>query len=250
MATQSRIRIEICVDSVESALAAQTGGADRLELCQNLFEGGTTPSAGMIRAVRRRVKIPLFVILRPRGADFCYSEEEFGVMKEDLLVARELGADGIVTGILRPNGTVDRRRMAELVRLARPMAVTFHRAFDVARDPMEALEALVSLGVERVLSSGQERTVLEGIDLIAELVRAARGRISVMPGGGITERNFDKIRRLSRAREFHLSASAPVGSRMVHRNTRVPMGRELRAPEFGWSATSLERVQAIRRSAG
>jgi copper homeostasis protein len=249
MPNASRIGVEICIDSVESALAAKAGGADRVELCQNLFEGGTTPSAGMIRAVRRAVRLPVFVIIRPRGADFCYSDHEFEVMCEDVRLAREAGADGIVTGILRPDGRVDRRRLAILVKLALPLPVTFHRAFDVARDPFEAMETLIGLGVERILTSGQERTVLEGAELIAALVRRSRGRITVVPGGGITERNFARIRRLTGAREFHLSASGPVASPMIHRNTRVPMGRELRPPEFAWTVTDVDRVRAVRRAA-
>ncbi len=245
MAAKQPIRIEICVDSVESALAAQAGGADRLELCQNLFEGGTTPSAGMIRRVKAAVRLPVFVIIRPRGADFCYSDAEFEVMQEDVKLARELGADGLVIGLLRPNGTVDKARTQALMRLAGPLPITFHRAFDVTRDPFEALETLVSMGVSRVLTSGQEKSVLEGIDLLAKLVRVAGKRVIVVPGGGISDRNFDKIRRLSRAREFHLSGSGPVVSRMTYRNTRVPMGRELRPPEFAWSITDTAKVRAV-----
>ncbi len=243
--SKTSLRIEICVDSVASALAAQRGGAHRLELCQNLFEGGTTPSAGLIEEVRRRVTLPLFVIIRPRGADFCYSKDEFAVMENDVRQAKVLGADGIVTGILKSNGTVDRVRIAALQRLASPLPFTFHRAFDVARDPFQALEHLIDLGIDRVLTSGQERSVLEGIDLIAELVNKAERRIRVMPGGGITDRNFAKIRRLSGASEFHLSASGAVSSRMEYRNPRVPMGRELRPPEFGWSVTDEARVRSI-----
>lgn len=245
MAKPKAIQIEICVDSVESAQAAEAGGANRVELCQNLFEGGTTPSAGLIRMVKSTVRIPVFVILRPRGADFCYSEAEFRVMCEDLKLAKELGADGIVTGILRPDGTVDRRRMQELVRLAGSLPMTFHRAFDVTRDPFEALETLIDLNITRVLTSGQERSVVEGLDVLVELVRRAKRRIIVVPGGGLTERNFEKIRKQSRASEFHLSASAPVESRMKYRNPRVPMGRELRPPEFAWSSASEDRVRRL-----
>lgn len=248
MGSSKPIQIEICIDSVESAIAAEQGGADRLELCQNLFEGGTTPSAGMILSVGRRTTLPVFVIIRPRGADFCYSDAEFGVMEEDVILARELGADGIVTGILKPNGTVDRRRMKRLIELAGELPVTFHRAFDVSRDPFESLEVLVDLGVQRVLTSGQEKSVLEGIEVLARLVKAAGNRILVVPGGGITERNFERIHRGCGASEYHLSASGPVASRMTHRNSRVPMGRELRPPEFAWSATDGKRVQALVRS--
>jgi copper homeostasis protein len=249
MAARQPVQIEICIDSIQSALAAEKGGAHRVELCQNLFEGGTTPSAGLILGVRRAVRLPVYVIIRPRGADFCYSEAEFEVMKEDVRLAREWGADGLVLGLLKRDGTVDIKRTQTLMRLAGPLPITFHRAFDVTPDPFKALEALIQLGVRRVLTSGQERTVLEGIDLIAELVRRAGQRIVIMPGGGISDRNFDKIRKLSKAREFHLSASGPVASSMTYRNARVPMGRELRASEFAWSATDPEKVQKVVRSA-
>jgi copper homeostasis protein len=237
--------LEICIDSVGSAIAAEKGGADRVELCQNLFEGGTTPSAGMIEMVRRKVKIPVFVIIRPRGADFCYSDEEYRVIRTDIIRAHELGADGIVLGLLKPNGAIDRKRVRELIDLAQPLPVTFHRAFDVARDPFEALEELIDLGVDRILTSGQERTVIEGMDLLVELIKKAGDRIIIMPGGGITDRNFAKIRKLSGAREFHMSASGPVESKMKFQVTRVPMGRELRPPEFAWSMTSMDKVSRV-----
>jgi copper homeostasis protein len=245
MPAAAPIQIEICIDSVESAVAAAEGGAHRVELCQNLFEGGTTPSWGMIRSVLRHSELPVFVMIRPRGADFCYSDAEFRVMEEDIEAARGLGADGIVTGILNANGTIDASRMKRLIRLAGPLPVTFHRAFDVTRDAAKSLETLVDLGVARVLTSGQERSVVEGSDLILKLVKQAGRRIIVVPGGGISEINFEKVRRLTQAKEFHLSASGPVLSQMKYRNTRVPMGRELRPPEFGWSATNRKRVEAI-----
>ena len=247
MPKPAKAQIEICIDSVESAVAAQQGGAHRVELCQNLFEGGTTPSCGLIMAVAKELQIPLFVIIRPRGADFCYSEAEFGVMCADIVIAREFGAQGIVTGVLKPNGTIDRKRMKELIDIARPLPVTFHRAFDVTRDPAEALETLIELGVERVLTSGQERTVLEGSETLVSLIRQAGDRIIVMPGGGITDRNFARIRSLTGAREYHLSASGPVESSMKHRNSRVPMGRDLRPPEFGWSRTDAGKVSQVVR---
>ncbi|MBI1842164.1 MAG: copper homeostasis protein CutC [Verrucomicrobia bacterium] len=247
MARRSSARplIEICVDSVESAIAAEAGGADRVELCQNLFEGGTTPSLGMIETAAKRVRLPVFVIIRPRGADFCYSDHELDVMAKDVAAAKMCGAAGIVTGILRPNGAIDERRMQSLIQCARPLPVTFHRAFDMVPDPMDSLERLITLGVERVLTSGQEKSVLEGSELIQQLVKAAGKRIVVMPGGGITDRNFARIRKLTGASEFHLSASHPVASRMTHRNDRAPMGRELRAPEYGWSATDPDRVRRV-----
>lgn len=240
------IAIEVCVDSVESAVAAQAAGADRIELCSALFEGGLTPSAGLLEEVRARVSLPVAVMIRPRGADFCYSDAEFAVMKRDLVLARKLGADLIVLGLLNPNGTVARERTRELLELARPLPVTFHRAFDMSRDPREALEALIELGVERVLTSGQERSALEGLDLIADLVRLAGNRIIVMPGGGISERNLPKILRESGAREFHVSASSPRESGMTFRNSRVAMGRQVGPPEYQFSVASEARLRAFR----
>lgn len=242
----NRVLLEVLVDSVEAARAAQAGGADRLELCQNLFEGGTTPSAGLIAAVMANVSIPVHVMLRPRGGDFFYSESEFDVLQRDLVVARTAGAAGVVFGLLLPDGSVDCERCAILIAAARPLRVTFHRAFDVAQDPVRALEELVSLGVDRVLTSGHEATVFEGAELIAQLVQQAAGRIVVMPGGGIRERNVARIVRQTGAREIHVSASGTVQSQMEYRNTRVPMGRELRAPEFSWSSVDSARVQMYR----
>ena len=164
-----------------------------VELCADLLEGGITPSAGTIALARERLDIRLHVIIRPRGGDFCYSETEFAVMLRDIATAKALGADGVVIGVLQPDGAIDAARTAALIAAARPMRVTFHRAFDVTRDPFEALETLIALGVERVLTSGQEASALEGADLIAELVRRAGERIIVMPGGGIRERNVQKI---------------------------------------------------------
>jgi copper homeostasis protein len=240
------IVMEVCIDSVEAAVAAQQGGAQRVELCANLLEGGTTPSAGSILLARQKIDIDLNVIIRPRGGDFCYSGAEFEVMKVDVETAKRLGANGVVIGILKEDGSVDRERTAELVGLARPMSVTFHRAFDMARDPYQALETLVELGVDRILTSGQQVSVLEGLDVIAELVRRAGKRIIIMPGGGITERNIRKILEVSGAQEVHFVASKSVESRMRYRNPDCFMGGELRPPEFSLSVTDPERVRAFR----
>ncbi len=247
---QRRIILEVLVDSVESGRAALAGGADRLEVCQNLFEGGTTPSAGLLAALRHEVALPLNVMIRPRGGDFCYSRCELEVMRHDIRIARELGASGIVLGILRPDGTVDAEAVADLMRLARPLSVTFHRAIDMARDLDEALETLVGLGVDRVLTSGGEATVIEGVDAIAALVRQAGDRIVVMPGGGIRERNVEKVVALTGATEIHVSGSRSVESQMEHRNTRVFMGKDLRAPEFSHNQVDSARVATYRRLVG
>lgn len=235
--------VEVCVDSVEGAIAAQDGGAVRVELCDNLIEGGTTPSAGTIALARQHVHIGINVIIRPRGGDFWYSDIEYEVMCYDVAEAKRLGTDGVVIGMLTPDGDVDVERVRGLIELARPLSVTFHRAFDVCRDPFAALETLINLGVDRVLTSGQEKTVLEGVDLIAELVRRAGDRIIVMPGGGLNERNVDKIVAQTGVKEIHVSARSSVDSAMIYRNPRVFMGGELRPPEYARMTTDAARVR-------
>jgi len=239
------MRVEICVDSPAGAFAAERGGADRVELCDNLLEGGTTPSAGRIKVTRRGLKIGLQVIIRPRGGDFLYSADELEVMREDIRLAKDLGADGVVLGCLTSEGDVDRDRMRELITLARPLNVTFHRAFDMCRDPRQALEDLIALGPDRVLTSGQEATCLEGLDLIAELQKQAAGRIIVMPGGGITPRNVQRIVSGAGVSEVHLSARRTIESGMGYRNSRVFMGGTLRPPEFNWKTTDENAVRNV-----
>jgi copper homeostasis protein len=241
----NRILLEACVDSVEAAVAAQQGGANRVELCADLLEGGCTPSAGTVQLARKLLAIRMNVIIRPRGGDFCYSEIEFEAMKLDIAFAKQAGADGVVIGLLNADGTVDVERTRALVELARPLSVTFHRAFDVTRDPFEALETLVKVGVDRILTSGQEPSVLEGLDLIADLVKRAGDRVIIMPGAGITERNFPKIIAQSGAREFHVYAPMTFEGRMTHRNPRVFMGGELRPPEYTLSSTDPNRIRAL-----
>jgi copper homeostasis protein len=239
------IVVEICVDSVEGAHAAQMGGAQRVELCDNLLEGGTTPSAGMIALARRQIDIGLQVMIRPRGGDFYYSDLEFAVMKYDVAQAKQLGADGVVIGLLDAAGGIDRERTAELIALARPLNVTFHRAFDMTADPERALADLIALGVDRVLTSGLESSALEGVDRIAALAQQAGDRLIVMAGGGIHERNVSKIVRQSGVKEVHLSARTTVASAMTYQNARVYMGGALRPPEFTRQTTSQERVAEI-----
>lgn len=239
------LTVEICVDSIEGALAAQKGGAQRVELCDNLLEGGTTPSAGMIALTRRQITIDLNVIIRPRGGDFCYSALEFEAMKYDVTLAKQLGANGVVIGLLNPDGAIDKTRTAELIALAHPLNVTFHRAFDMAVEPQQALEELIDLGIDRVLTSGQESSALEGIDLITTLVQQAGDRIIIMPGGGINERNIGKIVAHSGVKEIHLSARSTVESAMQYRRSHVFMGGTLRPPEFSRQTTDSARVNAI-----
>ena len=239
------IRVEICVDSASAGFAAERGGAHRVELCANLLEGGTTPSAGTIKVTRRGLKIGLHVIIRPRGGDFLYGSEEMDAMKEDIRIAKDLGADGVVIGCLTESGDIDLAGTGELTALARPMKVTFHRAFDMCRAPSDALEALVRLGVERILTSGQEASCLEGMELIAQLQKQASGRIIIMPGGGITVRNIRRIVEATGVSEVHLSARSTVESGMSHRNTRVFMGGALRPAEFSWKTTDETAVREV-----
>ncbi|MEZ4617802.1 MAG: copper homeostasis protein CutC [Caldilineaceae bacterium] len=240
----SKITVEICIDSVEGALAAQQGGAQRVELCDNLVEGGTTPSHGMIAVARQRVTIGLNVIIRPRGGDFCYSADEFAVMQEDVAQAKALGADGVVIGLLHPDGTVDKERSAALIARARPLSVTFHRAFDMTVDPHQALEDLITLGVDRVLTSGQENSALVGLVLIRQLAEQAGDRIVVMPGGGINEENVATVVQRSGVREVHLSARKLVESAMTFRNGRVYMGLP-ELSEFQRKSTDVARVRTV-----
>jgi copper homeostasis protein len=242
------IVLEACIDSVAAAVAAQQGGAHRVELCADLLEGGITPSSGTVHMARDRIEIDLNVIIRPRGGDFLYSDLEFEVMKLDVARAKELGANGVVIGVLHADGSVDKARTGALVGLARPLSVTFHRAFDMSRDPYEALEDLIELGIDRVLTSGQDLTALEGLDLITGLIQRAGERIIIMPGGGITERNIRKIVDQSGAQEVHVAAPVNVESRMRYRNTQSFMGGELRPPEFALTVTAPDRIQAFLRA--
>ena len=235
--------LEICIDSVASAIAAEQGGAARVELCQNLFEGGTTPSVGTVYRALERVDIKVNAIIRPRGGDFLYSDDEFAVMQHDIVALKEMGINGVVIGLLNADGTIDTGRSSQLIELARPLEVTYHRAFDVTADPFRSLDDIIGLGVERLLTSGQEPSVLEGVELIAELVRRAGDDIIIMPGAGITEKNLLRIMRETGAREYHLTGSAPVLSKMEFRNERCFMGKALYPPEFSLKVTDADKIR-------
>lgn len=237
--------VEICLEDVKSVLAAQEGGADRVELCSDLFEGGLTPSLGTVLTAKKLAQIPINCMIRPRGGDFCYSDLEFQAMKEDILAFKAAGVNGIVFGILTPEGDVDMERSREVIKLARPLSVTFHRAFDMTRDPYKALEDLIELGVDRVLTSGQEASVPEGADLLADLVKKADDRIIVMPGCGISERNFPKIHAKINAKEYHVHLPAEERSLMKYHPGHIYMGGLLRQSEFTVTHTDAARVQAI-----
>ena len=240
---------EICVDSVAGVRAAKEAGADRVELCADLLEGGITPSRGMIRQARMIAGVRLHVIIRPRGGDFLFDADEIAVMQGDIDTAKAESADGVVIGLLTADGTIDAPRTRDLIARARPLSVTFHRAFDMTPDPLAALETLVGLGVDRVLTSGQEASVLEGLPLIAELVRRAGDRIVVMPGGGITARNIDRILAAAKPREIHFAALEPAAGGMRFRREHVFMGGELRPPEYDRLVTSAATIRAVMAKA-
>ena len=216
--------LEVCIDSVESAIAAESGGARRLELCSDLLEGGITPGAGLIASVRRRVGIDLFVMIRPRGGDFCYTEPEFEVMQEEIRQARRLGADGVVLGVLDEEGCVDTERTRQLVELAAPLPVTFHRAIDMTPDLSAALAAVISTGAKRILTSGGAADAARGVAEIARMVAAADGRIGIMPGGGVSAETIVPIAEATGAREFHSSARTLLTSPVRFRKEGIAMG--------------------------
>jgi copper homeostasis protein len=239
------VLVEVCVDSVESAMAAQEGGADRIELCDNLVEGGTTPSAGTIAACRKRLSIPIFVLVRPRGGDFLFSDVELEVVLRDIASAREQGADGVVIGALRADGRVDEEKVSAMTRAAGTADVTFHRAFDVSRDADEALESLVRLGIPRVLTSGQSPTALEGAAALKAIVGRAAGRITVLAGGGVNEENVGRIAAETGVREVHVRGTSTVESRMQFRSPRVTMGKTFLPDDYKRSVTDPARIRRI-----
>ena len=218
------ITMEVCCYNLESVLIAQEAGANRIELCANRHLGGTTPSYGMMEVVRKNLQIPVSVMIRPRGADFYYSQPEIEVMIHDIQMAKELKMDGIVTGVLNKNGEINTAVMKELISIAKPMQVTFHRAFDLTPDPEKSLQDLVELGVDRVLTSGQRHRSFEGMGVIRTLIQLADNRIAVMPGGGISEYSVKEIIQFTGAKEFHVSASGSRPSVMEYRKNKVHMG--------------------------
>jgi len=215
---------EVCLQSVDDAIAAQAGGARRVELCSALVEGGITPSPGTIRACRQAVDIDVMVMIRPRGGDFDYSDQEFAVMLEDVKFCRDTGVAGVVFGLLDRKGEVARTRVQSLVKAAGELSVTFHRAFDVCVDPFAAMETLIELGVDRILTSGQAGTVPEGKETIRQLVEKADGRIGILPGCGITPENVAEMVAYTGVSQFHATAFGTLASAMEHQNPDVYMG--------------------------
>ena len=239
------ILVEACVETVASALAAERGGASRLELCASLCDAGTTPSAGAIAAVKARVGIPVFVIVRPRGGGFVYSDSEIDVMRRDIEAVRHMGADGIVTGVLRDDARVDERRTRSLVDAAGGLPVTFHRAFDFTPDRASALETLIACGVRRVLTSGGAATAVHGVGAIAELVAQSAGRIGVLAGGGIREESVQELVRRSGVAEIHVRGTRLVRSEMAAEMPPVHLRKPLPDDEGAWEETDEARIRAL-----
>lgn len=244
---REEFKFEICANSVESCLAAQEGGADRVELCAGIPEGGTTPSYGEIKLARKLLtKTKLHVIIRPRGGDFLYTPLELERMEEDIRICRELGVDGVVFGCLTEEGEVDREANRRLVELARPMSVTFHRAFDRTADPMKALEDIISLGCNRILTSGQQPKAIDGISLLAQLEKKLKEYplppVQLLAGSGVNEENIRQIFDATGIHEYHFSARVNVVSNMKHYNHEVYMGAK-GADESNSLVTSAEKVR-------
>ncbi len=238
------ILIEACVDGIRSAKAAVAGGADRMELCVDRASGGLTPSSGLIESVREISTLPLAVLIRPRPGDFLYDDSEFSVMRRNVSRCRELGAEAVVFGIVLPDGTTDQRRVAALAALARPMDVVFHRAFDLTPDVDAALDTLIELGIDRVLTSGQGRTAYDGIPVLKRLVERAVGRIGVLAGGGIKPANARAIVTGSGVTEIHMSAAKNASSGMEFQRTDIVLG----PTGYGWSETDAELIRRTREA--
>ena len=241
-----QVEIEVCAFSVESCLNAQRAGAHRVELCGGFFEGGTTPSAGLIETARSLLRIDLNVMIRPRGGDFLYSHWEFECMKRDIEIAKKYGANGVVFGILNQNGTIDQQRTSALVALAKPMRVTFHRAFDMTPNPVEALEAVIETGATTILTSGQRQTAIEGVETIAELVAASAGRIDIMAGAGVNAANAVQLAATGLT-ALHLTAKTTRPSLMTYRQPNLQMTSSLPSNEYEVVFSDFEKIEAIRR---
>lgn len=239
------VLVEACVDAIDAAIEAQAGGAGRVELCGELLQGGVTPSAGLTAAVRERLAIPVFVLIRPRTGDFLYTTDECDVMRRDIIIAKQVGADGVVFGALNVAGDVDAYTMRELMSAARPMAVTFHRAFDFSRDQDSALGALMELGVDRVLTSGGAASALEGAHVLRQLAQRAGPALRILAGGSITPSNVAEVVRLSGALEVHTRAAVRRESTMAYRRPGVTLARMQALSEYDRNAASAGEVARV-----
>jgi copper homeostasis protein len=241
----SKILLEICCGSIDDALQAQAGGADRIELCSALFLGGLTPSLGTLQYARRQLRIPIIAMVRPRGGGFCYTDAEFATMERDAEAAIAHGADGVVFGILKADGKVDLERTRRIRGILGGKQAVFHRAFDVTPDPFAALDQLVDLGITRILTSGQQDTVPEGADLIHRLIEHARGRIEILPGGGIKPYNLPDVLARTGCTQIHLTAFKTATDSSTHQRTNVTFGGALYPAEDSFLVTDAELVRRL-----
>ena len=236
--------VEVCAFSLESCLSAEKGGAKRIELCGSMYEGGTTPSAGLIQLAKQQVSIEIHAMIRPRGGDFCYSEDEISVMQADIAIAKQFGCEGVVLGILQPNGEVNTRQTKALIALAKPMQVTFHRAIDMTPDYSKALEDIIESGCNRILTSGQKNTAIEGIENIENLVKQANGRIEIMAGSGVNAHNAQIFLQIG-VNAIHLTGKSSRNSEMVYRKEGIVMGGLSEVPEYEIVYSDFEKVRAV-----
>ena len=237
--------LESCVDSVESALAAAEGGADRLELCANLIIGGTTPSPALFEEIRKVSTIRMHALIRPRFGDFCYTDYEFAIIRREVAMYREMGAEGVVIGCLNPDGSLNMEQMEILMEEAGGMSVTLHRAFDVCRDPFEALDQAKKLGIHTILTSGQKNSASAGRDLLKELTERAGDAIDIMAGGGVNAQVIRELAPYTGAHVFHMSGKITLDSRMEYRREGVNMGLPSLS-EFEIWRTKAENIRAAR----
>ncbi|KAN0025011.1 hypothetical protein ACTFIV_009422 [Dictyostelium citrinum] len=261
------IKFEVCVDSLNSCIEAIKGGASRLELCSSLFSGGLTPSYGLMKTLKEYIEkqqppisIDIFVMIRPRSGDFLYNEDEITIMKHDIELVKQISNEcssfsGIVIGLLNSDGTIDKHNTETLVKLASPLSVTFHRAFDMSRNYIESFNTIKSINncckssdsdgkITRILTSGMESSVLEGIDTIKELIKLSnRTDIIILPGGGITQKNINKIIKKTKLQEYHISGRTVSDSKMQFRNTSVFMGGSLRESEYTYAIVDKNKIQ-------
>ncbi|MDA0194903.1 MAG: copper homeostasis protein CutC [Bacteroidetes bacterium] len=238
--------LEVCAYDIEWAVKAQKAGADRIELCSGFAEGGLTPGYGTIQKSRKLLDIDLFIMIRPRDGDFLYSAKEFEIMADDIAIAKELGADGVVFGMLKKDGSIDIRRMSSLVRLAKPMEVTFHRAFDMADKPFKALIDIIETGCDRILTSGQRAKAFDGIELLRELNDRAGDEISIMAGSGVNSSNIDDIVTKTGLREVHMSGHTLIPSGMIYRKKGLTMG-SASSDEFGIHSINSEEIAKVKQ---
>lgn len=235
--------LECCVDSVESAINAESGGASRIELCSNLIIGGTTPDFALVREIRKHTEIRIHALIRPRFGDFCYSEYEMEIMKEQIRFLKEAGVEGVVIGVLDVDGNLNKGAMKELMDAADGLSITLHRAFDMCCDPYAALEDAIALGVNTILTSGQKQSAWEGRELLAELIEKADGRIDIMAGAGISATTIEKLVPFTKGTSYHMSGKVTLDSKMKYRKADVSMGLPSLSEYEIWQ-TSEESVRA------